>query len=315
MTDQLGDLAPVTVAGAYPAAAALDPSCHGDEERFWRTILEDENVDGLEIPFADGLHRDERWFLDLLPEGSRHVVTAVPITAMRVRDDPRFGLASTDAEGRAAAVGVAEEVRAAVRRIFDSGASVLAVEIQSAPNRVAEPGAGSAEALAASLADLADRDWCGAALVIEHCDAPTAGHSAQKGFLTLDDELKVVAHATSSSGVVINWARSVIEGRDPQTAVRHVVAAAERLRGVMFSGVADGGKGDWLDAHLPPADGDPTSLLTAERMLGTLRAVGTTPPSFIGAKVAARTSDRDAADRAAGVLAAVHQVRAAWERR
>lgn len=314
----MNDDLPAMIVGGYPAAPSGAMS-RAEEARFWRALLDDPRVQGLEIPFMTGLHADEGWFRGVLPTGGGHVVTAIPATAMRGRENPRFGLASTDPAGRRAALELAEDVRRAVGRLVDNGAAVLAVELHSAPSRVSDPAAGGAEPLADSMAELLGREWFGAELVIEHCDAPRPGQPAQKGYLDLADELAAVIAVGDSVGLVINWARSVIEGRDSGTAVDHVrsVAAAGRLSGVMFSGVADGRDGDWLDAHLPPAESGADSLLTVQEMRRTLQPLkvpqaDAKPPRFIGAKIAARPGDLTWRDRAEGVLKVVDHVRAAW---
>src|SRR5450756_1748773 len=82
------------------------------------------------------------------------------------------------------------------------------------------------------------------------------------------------AAAGTRLGITINWARSAIEGRSPDTAVRHIESArtAGVLSGVMFSGcspVATDFGYPWIDAHLPAreVEGAPnSSLLTADRI-------------------------------------------------
>lgn len=301
------------IAGAYPALPT-GPLAGEAAADFWRTILDHPTVDGLEIPYLQGLHGDdETWFLDQL-RGGVHVITAVPVNAMRARNEPGYGLASANEEGRRAALGVAADVCAAVHRVVDAGAQVAAVALHSAPNRSADPAAGTAAALGQSLIEIGQWDWAGATLTIEHCDAAVADHPAEKGFLTLTDELQAITDSGLPVGVVINWARSVIEGRTTRTAVDHAqqARAAGRLTGVMFSGVAATGDAAWADGHLPPAPGHPETLLGGTEIAETLAAAGT-DLAFLGAKVVARPSDETWQDRAAGVLAAVDAVRAGWE--
>lgn len=302
------------IAGVYPAAPQANPWNAADEETFLRAVLEHEGVDGLELPFAGALHaHDEDWLLKQLPREGTHLVTAVPGTAGRSRQEPRFGLASADPAGRAEAVRMINDVRAAVDRVNQSAGreAVLAVEIQSAPGRADDRTAGTLEALTESLREIAAWDWSGAALVIEHCDAARDDHPAEKGFLDLEDEIVAIRRSGVDIGLSLNWARSVIEGRDPATAIEHVRATIEAglLRGVIFSGVTASGDTPWIDGHLAPRPGDPESLLGAEEIRETLRAVGDHPLSFIGAKVVARPTDLTPQDRAEGVCAAVDLVR------
>ena len=147
---------------------------------------------------------------------------------------------------------------------------MVAVEIHSAPNTT-KGTPSSAEAFARSLGELLSWDWQGARLVVEHCDAPGPLGPPAKGFLPLDGDIAAVRAANAAAlsakkaeskddasessdggggkdgrvrgregpvGLCINWARSVLETRDPATALQHVVQAADAgvLAGVMFSG-------------------------------------------------------------------------------
>ncbi len=280
------------IAGAYPAL----PTEAADQATFLRQLAESDLVGGLELPFVDD---EQRWSARALPADWAHVVTTAPVTGLLSRTDPSYGLASTDEDGRQQAVAVTRAMREAVAR---SGLSVLAIELQSAPARI-----GSAEALTRSLTEIVSWDWAGAAVLVEHCDALVPGHEPEKGFLALADELAVTREL--GLGVVINWARSVIETRTPDGAVAQVKEAGDLLRGLMFSGVADTPVGRypaWVDAHLPPAPYEPSSLLTADEIARTLAAADR--PAFLGAKVGAGRDDRTAAERAATVLGALELV-------
>lgn len=309
----------IVIAGAYPAAPPANPWNASDEEIFLRTVLEDDGVDGLELAFAGALHaHDQDWLLKLLPAAATHVVTAVPGTAGRARTEPRFGLASVDRAGREDAVRMIGDVRDAVERVVQTAGrpAVLAVEIQSAPGRAENASAGTAAALALSLGEIADWDWCGASLVIEHCDAARDDHPAEKGFLALEDEIAAIQRSGVDIGVSLNWARSVIEGRDSATAIEHVKQSVQAglLRGVVFSGVAGSGSAPWVDGHLPLSSGHPDSLLGSAEIEETLQATDGADLAFVGAKVVARPTDQTPQDRAEGVCAAVAAVRAAITR-
>ena len=298
------------ILGAYatsPCQTAWDPAA---EAAFYDGLTAIPGVDGFELPFTGALHPfDEAWLLRHLPAGWRHVVTCLPGTMQRLAGNPHFGLASDDAAGRASAVAFAGEARDAVARLNRrlGPGSVLAVELHSAPSRAAAGVRSSAASLAASLAELAVLDWDGADLVIEHCDAFTPAHPAHKGFLSLDDELAAIelteADAAARSGgaalgMSVNWARSVLETRDPATGCAHVarIAAAGRLSGIVFSGCGsdpDQPYGAWQDNHMPAGEG---SLLTAAAIRATLAAGR---PGFIGVKVGARPADLSVARRIA----------------
>ena len=144
--------------------------------------------------------------------------------------------------------------------------------------------------MAASLEALAQLDWSGAKLVIEHCDKYVEGQKPEKGFLPIEDEIALCGSA--GIGLTVNWGRSVVEGRTPETAVAHVEAAAKAgvLSGLMFSGAGPEetqyGYG-WIDGHLPMNPDEPTSLMDAAAIKAAVRAAGTQerPLDYLGAKV------------------------------
>lgn len=271
------------VVGAYAASAAharWDPAF---EEGFLHSLAEDVRIRALELPWLGALHpHDDRWLLAHFPARLRAVVTDIPHIMTCLSTDTQFGLASPDHDGRARAMQQVAALRDDVHRLNDAlgRPAALAVELHSAPR-----GTGTATALMESLATLGAWDWDGADVVIEHCDALRPGQAPEKGFLSIEDELLALRAADSHVGISINWGRSAIELRDPDRVVDHIAAArdAGRLRGFIASGVADraGTMGAaWADAHLPFTQdeahpfGDPTSLLTEERLAGALHAAG-----------------------------------------
>ncbi len=291
------------IVGAYaasPTAAAWDPEL---EAQYLAQVAALPGFRGLELPFTGVLHRDEQWLLDHLGREWDLVLTAIPGTVARVAADPAFGLASTEHDGRIAAVEFTAALRSAVTRINDRTGrrSVLAVELHSAPTAN-----GSATEFARSLGEIAQWDWDGAALTVEHCDAIRPEQPAQKGYLSLADELAVVAEIGPVAGVTVNWGRSAIEGRAAATAVEHIqsAVAADALTGLMFSGAAGrpGPFGEpWLDAHLPPStEDDPefadlravesTSLLGPAEIAAALRACAGAA-QFTGIKIGVRPTD------------------------
>jgi hypothetical protein len=271
------------ILGAYP----IEPDDPGQRRRLFELLGASGLYGGLELPYhsTGGV----RW-----PEGAprdwRAVVTAIPGTMHRMGADPAFGLASEDAEGRARAIDFAAGIRDYVAAVAAAGPLQVAVELHSAPRA-----GGRLDALAESLTLLAAWDWSGAKLVIEHCDAPRPSWAPEKGFLELDDEIAAVAAVAAAAGtclgITINWARSAIEGRSPDTAVRHIESArtAGVLSGVMFSGcspVATDFGYPWIDAHLPAreVEGAPnSSLLTADRIRESVVAAG--PVDYLGLKI------------------------------
>ncbi|WP_416416350.1 DUF4862 family protein [Paenarthrobacter aromaticivorans] len=301
--------------GAYAAAPSLiqwDPVAEGT---FLKSVLALQGVAGLEVPFTGALHKDdEAWFLQQLPEHADYVVTTIPGTMARLGADPAFGLASTSATGRRAAIGFVHEALQAVTRLNSrvGRPAVTAVEIHSAP--VASNGQAAGSALSESLAEICSWDWQGARVVLEHCDAYIAGQTPSKGFLTLEAEAEAVHRANSSGGTVgmsINWGRSVIEQRRPEAALEHIsyVRNAGLLAGLVLSGCTDQDSRfgpAWADVHVPPAPAtsgtgqetaaagrfdrtlEPASLMTAARIQECLLAAGPRDTAgFRGIKVAA----------------------------
>lgn len=258
------------IVGAYPVYAPLT-----DPTPVVSALAGSPLVDGLEIPFTD-----ERI---TAPPGSRgdwrYVVTLIPQTMARMASDADFGLASPDREGRLAAVRLVR----ALHREVTAGGRVLAVELHSAPTRTA-----TADALFESLSEIVRWDWDGTQVVIEHCDAWTDAHPVEKGFLPFTQELDVARSV--GVGLSVNWARSVIESRDPGTALAHIAAAAGQglLRGVVFSSVSDQDTSlgrAWADLHLLPADSTSSpagSLLTSSDLA---RCVAAADDAWIGFKV------------------------------
>lgn len=290
------------VVGAYAAAPphlASDPAA---EDEWYAALGASPLVGGLELPFIGTLHPSGVGRLaELVEPGWRSVVTTIPGVGKRLAVDATYGLASRDPRGREAAVADVRVVFDEVRQLRSAVGpeAIQCVAIASAPgvarDGFASPGSGVGE-LTESLAEVASWEWDGVALSLEHCDAPRGHGVPQKGYLSLDDELRAVAAAgrtATTIGHTVNWARSVIEVRDPMEAVTHLEAILERgtLAGLMFSGVSPvqtGFGGPWVDAHLPvasPAPGsEPTSLLTPGEIAKALVAA-TNSAGHLGVKV------------------------------
>jgi hypothetical protein len=172
------------------------------------------------------------------------------------------------------------------------GGRVIAIEVQSAPRAPLA----SAEAFGRSIEDLTRVDLDGVELWVEHCDARVPDQAFEKGFLSLDDEIRLAgAHGL---GVLLNWGRSAIELRSADRVTEHVQAAVEAgaLRGLIFSGVAsvptEYGP-PWVDAHLPvegSIDGDSlteadSSLLTPAQVEHSLRIADVPGLACVGIKM------------------------------
>jgi len=273
------------VVSAYPLSPAFanwDPSIEG---AVLRGLAHLDGVDALEVPWLDGIHpHDTDWFLANVPDVPL-VITPLPFV-MRRLTTPGYGIASTDAAGRSAALADLRRVAADVATIAErSDARAAVVELHTSPRAAAD-----ADALARSLDEVSALDWSGARLVIEHCDAHVPGLAPEKGFLSLDDEIRAVRSSGADIGLWLNWGRSAIELRDADAVTDQIAAAASSglLDGLVLSGASDGQSaysGPWIDAHHPFASIDPDarSLLTDARVRSAVRAAG--PTSWLGLKV------------------------------
>ncbi|WP_176697096.1 DUF4862 family protein [Microbacterium sp. 3J1] len=277
---------------AYPLSPAhrrWDPDLEAD---LLPALCALPGVAGLEVPWVGGIHpHDAEWFLGNVPAVAL-AVTPIPHVMGRVGVRPGYGLASADDEGRAAAIDDLRRVAADVSRIErDSAASVAVVTLHTAPQA-----GGDVTALARSLDQVADIDWSGARLVIEHCDAHVPGQVYEKGFLPLDGEIAAIRESGAPIGLWLNWGRSAIELRDGDAVTEQIAdaAASGLLAGLALSGAAPAESlygHPWIDAHLPIAETHPesTSLLDAVHVRAALAAAGDVP--WLGLKVARRPDD------------------------
>lgn len=266
---------------------------------------------------------DEAWLFSTLKElGAlerwQYIITLIPPTMDSIAKDPHFGLASNSVSGRAAAVELGRKACAAVGRLkaaIGSSTSMF-VELHSGPTRHSEAAkvAGvksSPASLVASLKELGSLDWHGVQLVIEHCDWH-GGVAPVKGFLSLEEEIEALKMVNADLGsqkvlLTVNWARSVLETHETETAASHITAArkAGLLCGLMFSGCSgvQGPYGQWKDSHMPHgcADGIECfakgSLLTQAEIRRCYQAAGE-PCMYTGAKITAKhVGDKDVAAR------------------
>lgn len=298
---------------ASPAHAVWDPALEGE---LLRGLCSLPGVAGLEVPWLGAVHpHDPDWFFSNVPSGTRLSITPLPFVMQRCASDPRYGIASPDAAGRAAAVDdlrrLAGDVRELQRR---SGAEVALVSLHTAPR-----GGGDPWGLIRSLTEISAVDWGGARLVIEHCDAHVAEQPFEKGFLLLDEEIAAIADSGVPVGVWLNWGRSAIELRDADAVTPQIAAASGtgRLTGLTFSGASatDGPYGDaWTDAHLPLHDAHPEShsLLDADHLHAALEAASDVP--WLGLKVSRHPGDRTAEDVLRTVSANLRLVESARDR-
>ncbi len=291
------DTRPRIVVGAYPTYVGAPELVAG----IIADLADNSDVGGLELPWSGTVSVP-----DGCPGHWRHVVTCIPGTMGRLGQDPAYGLASPDADGRRQALADLRGVRDEVERL----GTVRAVEIHSAPTRTAH-----GPAFGESLAEVTEWDWGTTTLVVEHCDRWREAATVQKGFLSYEAELAVVTGLTGRTPVRmgINWGRSVIESEAVTTPEAQAAAAAtvDRLGALMFSSVSNrvtAFGAAWLDAHLAPADtssAEPGTLLTEAHLRRCLRAAGPSYEGIVGIKVGVKPETLTAAQRAARLLEVV----------
>lgn len=273
------------VVGAY---ASLPPT-QEDQEKYYAALAEQPWVQGLEVPFQKHLHEDNEWLAKNMHDSfATNVLTPIPGVMWQLGEDPNFGLASPDEGGRAAALDYLLKASWEVKAFNDAlGRQFFSyIAIHSAPREHADP-----DALLTSLEVAAAWDWDGATLVIEHCDAYDPELAPQKGFLSLRDELDVIARLETGPVLSsINWGRSAIEGRTAELPLQHVkqVADAGVLGGVIFSGAHelpnDYGP-PWTDDHVALDADEPTSIMTATHVKEAADVARQAGAHYLGAKL------------------------------
>lgn len=193
-----------------------------------------------------------------------------------------------DEAGRAAALEFLIDGINQVKAVNDAvGRQVFSwIALHTAPTATAER-----EALVRSLATIEQWDADGAKFVIEHQDAFIPDQAPQKGFLSLGDEIGAISDAgTERTFISLNWGRSAIEGRSPQTPLDHIKAAAPsgKLAGVIFSGThnVDGDYGPaWTDSHVALQHDEPSSIMTSTLVATAAEAARSAKVSYLGAKL------------------------------
>lgn len=300
----------------YVGAYASSPCNNGwnaeIESEFYNALKKDPRIQGLEHPFLGKLHsEDDDWFLANIDPNWRFVFTCIPGTMAALSEMPTFGIASTDENGRKAAIAFLAKARDAIAKLnaHCSRPVVAAIQIHTAPNQ-SKAGA-SAAALKQSLIEITQWDWQGTQIVIEHCDTLVEGQVPAKGFLSLQQEIDVLtavnAEQSSNLGITINWGRSVIETRSADGALAHIqeTKKAGLLSGLMFSGAsgAETAYGAWRDSHMPHAKGSTVSigaegsLMTKEAMHQCMNAADAKALPIVGIKLGIRPTDATLAER------------------
>lgn len=315
--------------GAYamsPAGAQWDEALEG---RYIEGLKALPFMGGIEVPYFSALHRwDEEFFFHHADPTWDYVANPIPCVMSTLGSQKKFGLASTDTEGRRAALAMMEKVNAAVRRVNDKlgRRAFRAVEVQSAPTSGRLNGGASVEAFTRSLVEIGRWQWDGAALSVEHCDSAHHHVPPQKGFLTIEEEIAAITAANRSLatpiGGSINWGRSVIDGRSVDTVARHtaLLLAAGLMRGIILSGAsgADTPYGAWVDSHMPHGPeryidaGEPGALMTEREIAAFFAQTRGVDLAFVGIKIAIRPENASLERRLAMLRAAMLVTASAW---
>ncbi|MCW2898297.1 MAG: hypothetical protein JWO67_562 [Streptosporangiaceae bacterium] len=283
------------VVGAYvasPTASSWDPAI---EAEYVAALDADDRIAAFEMLWRGGLHmHDEEWLFANFPPRLGAVLSDVAHVFLTISSgDEVYGIASTDADGRARALRDVAALRDDLHRFNDrlGRAVVSAVELHPGPH----PAHAAETPLTSSLEEIAGWGWESAELVIEHSDALVPGHAPEKGFLSLTHEIAAIKASQTEVGIALNWGRSAIEFHDAARAVEHIfeAKAAGLLRGYVFSGASDqNGVYDhpWVDAHNAfarsdaHAYGDPISVLTENSVRAAVAAID--GGAWLGLKVA-----------------------------
>ena len=313
----------------FISAYASSPSLNGWEPRcespYFQALVKHPDVIGIEHPFVPD---DEKyplsWLLEHIPRHWSVIITALPYFMNAMRDNPDFGLASKNEDARVQAISCMRQMSHYVDTLNNAFGRnlVKAVHFHSLPRSDEVLVRGSQEALQRSLDAIQNVNWQGATLHLEHCDAYVPGQRPDKGCLRLEEEINTLKTA-GNYGLVLNWARSAIEGRSADYPWQHLSMAQQSglLRGFFFSGCTDQVGSDyglWRDTHMPPENFIQGKYLDNDSLLGVtaiqeiLRALFVNDDKvYLGIKVRAMKGAGEV-DRAVGMnletLSAIQQV-------
>lgn len=243
------------------------------ESLYFQFLAQQTQIIGIEHPYLPSSNRYPLdWLSDNIPAHWSICITMIPALMQLNQGDPYAGLASTQNEGRQKALNLVAAMNDQVKQLNQlfGRQIVKAIHLQSTPSSDDSSIRGNKDAFKRSLAEIAAMAWQGAALNIEHCDAYIPRQTSKKGYLLLDDEIEV-AEALGEYGIILNWARSAIEYRSAEGALKQLqrVLKTKLLRGYFFSGctnVTTGLYANWQDRHMPPQNIEKDSLLTREQI-------------------------------------------------
>tara|TARA_Y100000591_G_scaffold331068_1_gene363846 strand:- start:1044 stop:2054 length:1011 start_codon:yes stop_codon:yes gene_type:complete len=293
------------IVGAYATSPNLFSWNEKSEYLYYERLKNIHSIRGLELPFwGDSLHPfDDEWLLSNLNPVWQNILTCVPGTMKLLESNPWFGIASKDEKSRKLAIEF-------YRRAFDSinllkkrigQKSIIGIALTSSPFNYGDMNYADNECFMDSLIEIISWNWGDVNLYVEHCDAETTQNTKpKKGFLSIEDEIEIIGKVNnkmkSNIGMIINWGRSVIEGRDINVPIHHIqnLNRNKILTGLMFSGTTnknDNLYGAWSDLHMPPTSSqgfkyfEPQSLMSYENIRDTLKVCDIQSLGLIGIKL------------------------------
>lgn len=307
------------IVGAYATAPSLEGGNEELEKQYYKMLTSTlDDMHGLEIPFwGKSIHQfGDEFLLNLIHSEWDNILTCVPATVYALKENPNFGLASDDDAGRILALKMHKRANKILHKInkYCDRDAVIAVHLATAPKIPVDGVNSSVDSFSKSLKEIMSWDWMGADIVVEHCDSFSGKYPVEKGFMPISDEIEVLSSFMDKSnkvGLVINWARSAIEGRSPKTVIEHIKCANKQnlLRGLMFSGtsVDDIKYGKWADLHMPFAKSynienyEVNSLLTEENITNTINAINKNDLKYMGIKLLSQPIIDSTIDRRVGI--------------
>jgi len=206
------------IIGAYATAPSLADNDKLNEHKFYEKLIESiPEIRGLEIPFwGKEIHQfGSDFLLDIIDKNWENVLTCIPGSMSKLAKNPKFGLASDDENGRAEAIAMHKRANQVLHKMnaYYGRQSAIAVQIATAPSTPVKYVSSSTDSLLKSMEEILSWDWEGAKIVIEHCDTAVDNIPFEKGFLTIEDEIKTLIELQDmhNVGITINWARSAKE--------------------------------------------------------------------------------------------------------
>lgn len=290
---------------AYASSRTLSTWDEEAERFLFRGLAADPLVKGIEIPIAlEGNAYPTEWLCKNIRTHWQLHLTTLPATMTLAQRYPHAGLASVEEEERQHALSLIKKTYSYVEELQQHfGRPVVSgITLYSSPPQNLEYPWSSKEAFKCSLAAIREMNWKEVVLNVEHCDAKRKEHPAEKGFLSLEEEIEVLEQV-GDIGLVINWARSAIETRSTEGPLEHLRQALsyQLLRGIVFSGCTNNEAnpyGEWKDGHMPPRDLTSANPALEESLLGKKEVVEVLNLSrdqelFLGIKISNRLSPFD----------------------